>query len=153
MSSQTLVVAASKVALDLLRSDELPDVAASAIEAGYDSPSLRTLAGLIPADAGVAKMLFCQALAELRLDPISKREAVVCLARETAKEILSETVDPQTGANKIWRLSLLIPDEPFPELDSFVYAASEWDDRPEDYDVFEEGVLVAAESLLRVRQV
>lgn len=152
MSAEKLLVTASKVALDLLRSDELPDAAASALECGYDSPSLRVLAGLNSVQAVETKAVFARALVELRVEVISKRDAVLCLARETAKAILSEVVTPHAGAEYISQLTLKIPDESVSELDSFVYAASEWDDRPEDHDVFEEGILIAAESLLRARQ-
>ena len=38
---------------------------------------------------------------------------------------------------------------PLPELDTFVYAASEWDDRPEDQQTFEKGILAAASDLVR----
>ena len=152
MNIQRLEVAASKVALGLLLSENLADVALLALEDGCDSPSLRILAGLTAIEADEARAMFDRALAELHSAVPSKRDAARCLARETAKEILSGTVAPYEGAKQIWELSLRIPDEHLPELDSFVYAASEWDDRPEDRHIFEEGVAAAARELVSIRQ-
>lgn len=152
MNTERLEVAASKVALGLLLSENLADVALLALEDGCDSPSLRILAGLTAAEADEARAMFDRALVELHGAVPSKRDAVRCLARETAKEILSGTMAPYEGAKQIWELSLRIPDENLPELDSFVYAASEWEDRPEDRHVFEEGIAAAARELVSIRQ-
>lgn len=152
MNTERLEVAASKVALGLLLSENLADVAVLALEDGCDSPSLRILAGLTAAEADEARAMFDRALAELHGAVPSKRDAVRHLAREIAKEILSGTMGPHDGAKQIWELSLRIPDENLPELDSFVYAASEWEDRPEDRHVFEEGIAAAARELVSTRQ-
>lgn len=152
MNSERLEVAASKMALGLLLSESLADVAVLALEDGCDSPSLRILAGLTAAEADEAKAVFERALAELHSAVPSKRNAVLCLARETAKEILSGAMAPYDGAKQIWELSLRIPEEHLPQLDSFVYAASEWEHRPEDRHVFEDGIAAAARELVSIRQ-
>jgi hypothetical protein len=153
MNTERLEVAASKVALGLLLSEEFSDVAVLALEDGCDSPSLRILAGLTAAEADEARALFDRALAELNVCVPSKRDAVMRLARETAKELLSGAMAPHAGAKQIWELSLRIPDENLPELYSFVYAASEWEDRPEDRQVFEAGIAAAARELVSIRRV
>jgi hypothetical protein len=38
--------------------------------------------------------------------------------------------------------------EHLPELDTFIYAASEWEDRPEDQKNFAAGIVAAAHDLL-----
>lgn len=65
------------------------------------------------------------------------------LARETVKELLIWATASHAGAKQIWELSLWIPHENLPEFDSFVDAASEWQDRPEDRQVFEDGITAA----------
>ena len=100
------------------------------------------------AEAGEARALFDRALAEIRSEVPSKRDAVMRLARDIANGILSGMVAPGEGAKQIWDLSLRVPDEHLPELDSFVYAASEWEDCP----VFEDGVIAAARELVGMRQ-
>ena len=147
MNTARLDIAASQVSLGLLLSDDLAEVARSALEAGYDSPSLRMLASLTAAEADQAHDMFARALAELRIAIPGKRDAVLYLAREIAKGMVNGTVGTAQGAKQIWDLSLQIVDERMPELDTFVYGASEWDDRPEDRHIFEAGIMAAAKAL------
>ena len=81
----------------------------------------------------------------------SKRDAVMYLAREIAKEILAGTMTAYLGAKQIWDLTLHALDADLPELDTFVYAASEWEDRPEDRVAFEEGIVASARELVNSR--
>ncbi len=148
MRTERLELVASKVELDLLFPEDLSDAAVRALEDGCDSPSLRILAGLSVADADEARAMFDRVLAELNVSRPSKRDAVMHLAREIAKEISSRTKAPYEGAVQIWELSLRLPEENFSELDSFVYAASEWVGRPEDRHIFEDGIVAAARELV-----
>lgn len=150
MNTKGLEVAASRAALGLLRSEDLARVGVQALENGCDSPSLRILAGLNASETEEARGLFEQALSELNVAIPSKRDAVMHLARETARGILSGTTGVYLGAEQIWDLTLCASDESLPELDSFVYAASEWEDRPEDRDAFEEGIVAAARELVNL---
>jgi hypothetical protein len=74
------------------------------------------------------------------------------LARDVANGILSGATAPYQGAKEIWELSLRIPEEGLAELDSFVYAASEWEGPPEDRDVLEDGITAAAREFVSARQ-
>ena len=42
----------------------------------------------------------------------------------------------------------IAPTESIPELDTFIYGASEWDERPQDQAVFAKGIMAAARDLL-----
>jgi len=148
MNTRRLKVAASRAALEMLLSEEFSALAVSALEDGCDSPSLRALAELTAAESDKARTLFDRALAELGIDAPSKRDAVMFLARETATALLSGAITPHAGANQIWELSLRIANENLPQLHTFVYAASEWEDRPEDRQVFEDGITAAARDLV-----
>jgi hypothetical protein len=143
-----LQLVAAKAALDLATPEELADGATRALEGGLDSPALRVLAGVANADADEARALLDRALAELNVRTPSQRDAVLQLARAFAAEIVDGTLPPYEGAKRIWDLTLRVPDEHIPELDSFVYAASEWQDRPEDRTVFAEGIVAAARDLV-----
>ena len=103
------------------------------------------------ADADEAKAMFDRVLAELDIPRPSKRDAVMHLARETAERIVNGATAPYEGAKQIWELFLRLPDEDLSELHSFVYAASEWEDRPEDRHAFEDGVVAAARELVTLR--
>jgi hypothetical protein len=126
---------------------ELVNAAVRSLEEGHDSPSLRLLAGLTPTETAKAEELFDGALAELSLLRPSKRDAVMSLALATADAVSSGAMTPSEGARRIWEFTLRVPKERFPELDTFVYAASEWDDQPEDQKLLAEGVVAAAEEL------
>jgi hypothetical protein len=60
---------------------------------------------------------------------------------EIARRILSGAISARSGASSLWDMS----DELYPakldELDPFIYAVSEWEDRPEDHDLFERMIL------------
>ena len=148
MSNDRLVLVAAKVELGLGLAEDLISVARDALEDGCDSHSLRILAGLTKAEFHEAWPLFDRALGELKIPKPSKLDAVMSLAREEARGILNKSTSPYRGAKKIWALSLRLPGDRIPELDPFVYAASEWEDRPEDRRFFEEGIWNAAKEVL-----
>jgi len=148
MSNEELIVAASRMILGMLPAEELVDVAMQAMEDGYDSPSLRILAGLTVGDFQEATTMFDRVLSELNVTIPNKRDAVSLLVQMVAHEIVAGSVAPYEGAKKIWDLSLSYPEEKLSEFDPFVYAASEWEDRPEDRHFFEDGIVVAAKELV-----
>ena len=80
----------------------------------------------------------------------SRRAAILAAAREIATEIIAGSVLAYQGAKHIWHLTLS-SDEPISELDPFIYAASEWECRPEDRQFFEEMIVREADELLRAR--
>ncbi len=101
------------------------------------------------AEADEARALFDRALAELDVPIPTNGEAVMRLARGTAERIINGIATPYEGVKQIWELSLRLQEEHLSDLDSFVYAASEWEDRPEDRRVFEDGIVAAARELVR----
>jgi hypothetical protein len=149
VSTGFLELAACRVALGLLGSDDLARVGAQALALGCESPSLRILAGLPMIQVDEARAAFDRALAELNISMPNERAAIMRLAREAARGIVSGAISAYVGAKRIWDFTLCAPREELPELDAFVYAASEWEDRPEDRQAFEQGILAAAERLTR----
>jgi hypothetical protein len=143
-----LELVAAKAALEFVPPEDLRDAAVAALEDGLDSPALRALAGLSSAEIDEARLLFERALAELKVPMPSPRDAVTRVAREIAAKVVDGTVAPYQGAKRIWELTLRAPEEELSELDSFVYAASEWEDRPEDRSLFDDGIVRAAQELL-----
>lgn len=122
--------------LDLLAIDYLPEVACDALEAGLDSPALRMLAGMIDNEVNDAPKIFIQALKELSLPMLSRRDAACIYAIAVSKQILNGELSPQDGANKLWDVSIRVNNTDFHELDTFIYAVSELQSRPEDQDFF-----------------
>jgi hypothetical protein len=128
-------------------SEDLPEVGHRALSAGFDSPSLRNLAGLNAAQHDEARDCFHRALDELCVTRPTRQDAVMRLAREVAQSIVAGSVSAHEGAVRIFELSILA-DEVDVSLHTFVYAVSEWDDRPDDRHLFEAGIQAAARMLV-----
>jgi len=148
MKGDPIDIAAAQVVLDLCSYEGLVDSALSAIEVGYDVPSLYVLAALSGKETVDSKEVFLRVMRELGMSLPSKHAAVLTLSQALARDILSGTITPEIGARKIWDLTLRAPTEQISGLDTFVYAASEWDERPEDCAMFEKGVRDAAAKLV-----
>jgi len=71
--------------LGLLRCEELPGLAAAALETGLDSPSLRILAGLSAPTGSELAPFIARVADELKLDlPSSKRDIMLLAALDGA---------------------------------------------------------------------
>jgi hypothetical protein len=115
---------------------DLPAAAADALEAGYDSPSLRQLAGADGADFESVRNLFSQSLDELGIPIPSPAEAGLASARRIAGRIVRGEVAPYDGAKQIWaKIYTRFPH--LKELKPFVGFATEYeDDEPNRGDYF-----------------
>lgn len=144
-----LRIAQAQLLLGEIGADALSAAASAALNNGSDSPHLRELAELGSADSFRARSVFGDALKELGLPEMSTNDAVLLLAREEARRLLSGRIAPIDAARRIWDLTLKLPDdEVILALDPFIYAASEWDDRPEDHADFVAGIMESARALL-----
>src|SRR5438552_10283990 len=121
-----LDIAVARWVLGLLSGKELPWVACAALEAGLDSPALRRLAGELRPTMGEAEPLFEKALGELHIDVPTKSEAGLIVAKAYAVRIVEGSVSPYEGARRIWDDVHDQVEELKPQLDPFVYWASEY---------------------------
>ena len=138
------VLAQAMWVLGLLPGERLPEVAATALEAGLDSQNLRILAGLTAVEIGDAPGLFELACRELGHPRPSRRDAAREYAIAISREILSGESTPREGASKIWDASIRVKDPSFHDLDTFIYAVSELQSRPADRDFFTEEIIKEA---------
>jgi hypothetical protein len=145
VSRNELVDVAARLVLGLAGPENLPVAADTALRGGLVSPAL---IALMDADPSEARALFDRALDELKVSKPSQREAIMQLAHDAAAGIVDGTVAPYSGAKRIWELTSCAPTVRIPELDPFIYAASEWEDRPEDRAHFERGIISEARALL-----
>jgi hypothetical protein len=138
---------AAKDLLDFVGPDAMPPAATRALVEGIDSPSVRQLAGMDGADNEDLRATFRSVLRELEIEIPSRREAAILVATEVARGITQGTISPYEGATEIWGI-VVSSREHLPELDTFIYAASEWEDRPEDHNLFAAGIVAAARDLV-----
>jgi hypothetical protein len=148
MPGESLRLVAAKAFLDLVGPEAMQAEAVKLLVGGVDSPSIRHLAGMSTADNDEVRAVFRLVLRELDIESPSPREAVILVATEVASRITTGAMSPYDGAKQIWNIAVRLPLERFPEFDAFVYAASEWEDRPEDETVFAAGIVAAAHQLV-----
>ena len=148
--AENLRLLAAKRLLDFVGPEAFPAAATQALVEGVDSPSIRRLAGMDGADAGAIRATFRAALAELAIEMPAQREAAIVVATDIAARIVGGAVPPYQGAKAIWGVARSVWPEDLPELDAFVYAASEWDERPRDRKRFDAGIVAAAHDLVGV---
>jgi hypothetical protein len=133
--------------LGLLSVDELPGIALDAIQAGYDSPSLRQLAGTSEHESEEAHRLFTRTIRELELPVPPAPQAGLMLARDTAREVLSGAITPYEGAKLIWdKVYTRLPE--LKQLTPFVGLASEYEDDPDHRDEYSRRIIEKCESLV-----
>jgi len=130
--------------LGLIPADDLPDIAVKALSAGVESKSLIELAGLSGNDTDEARKLFEQALNELGCESMGKIDALRNYARIVSTSMLNLELTPLEGAKRIWQASRHSSLTDFHDLDTFIYAASELEDRPQDRALFEKAILEEA---------
>jgi hypothetical protein len=148
-----LSIAEALKVLGMLPSSAVPGIAADALEDGLDSYALRILAGLDQSEAvSDAPQWFDRALGELGWPPLSFADALLRYARWMCWQILRNTIEPYEGAKLIWRAMLQSRTTNIIELHPFVYAASEWESRPDDRRFFEEAICAAAAHFLERHQ-
>ena len=84
----------ARLALDLIASVDMPNIACDALEAGFDGPAIRRLAALErPTYFEVAEVL-PRVIQELGLTQITTGQAALRLAKQIAGEILRSGDDP-----------------------------------------------------------
>jgi hypothetical protein len=150
MSGESLRLVAAKHLLDLVGPEAMQTEATNLLVRGVDSPSVRLLAGMSTTDNNEVRAVCRTALRELGIESPSPREAAILVATEVANRITAGAVSPYDGAKEIWNIAVRLPLEHFPDFDAFVYAASEWEERPENRTVFAAGVVAAAHNLIGV---
>lgn len=87
-----------------LNPEDMPAFAVDALDAGFDGPALRRLAGLVKPTSYEVGDLFERTLGEIGIVEIrTKEQAVLKLAKMTAQAIVDEKLDAFTGAETLAR--------------------------------------------------
>jgi hypothetical protein len=130
--------------LGLLVADDLPEIATMALQAGADNSWWRQLAGQSSPRMVDASDLLQRALEDDGKPIPDKRSAALRYASCVSRSILARTITPYDGARAIGRAYTVVDEAPFHDLDTFVYAFSELEDRPADKQFFENAILEEA---------
>jgi len=109
---------------------ELPDFATELLVLGYDSPSLRELAGLPTGDRADAADLWSAVRDELGIRHEEKEEAARFLLRYLAEETAGQRIDVLAGARLMYRVGWFQLGQPS-ELNELLYLLILLDEMPE----------------------
>ena len=138
-----LEIAEALWVLGMLPTEDLPDLAADAIAQGIELEALVKLAGCSPQESQEIAQLFDDFLKQ-KGGGMSKMHALQLYAKIVSQQILESKVTAQDGAKEIWRATLKARIDGFHELDAFIYAASEMEDRPQERNLFEKAIMEEA---------
>ena len=117
--------------LGLLPTEHLPLAGVKALESGVDTESSRILAGLEKFDVREKAFELFRTIFNA-FPPLSNDKAALIFARAVAAAILTGAVEPLVGARAIWLAASRVGESrDFHDLDGFIYAASEYADRPQ----------------------
>ena len=138
-----LEIAEALWVLGMLPTEDLPDLAADAIAQGIELEALVKLAGCSPQESQEIAQLFDDFLKQ-KGGGMSKMHALQLYAKIVSQQILESKVTAQDGAKEIWRATLKARIDGFHELDAFIYATSEMEDRPQERNLFEKAIMEEA---------
>lgn len=80
----------------------VPQAAADALEAGFDGPALRRLAGLIRPTLVDIQPWIENALEEIgQVEPLSQEEGLIAIAEPVARHIVDGSLDPLEGCRRL----------------------------------------------------
>jgi len=138
--------AASRLAVDEQRSEDLPMLAAEALAEGVDSPALRMAAGTPASEVRDARDWFVAALDELGIPIPDTQASLYAVVLDLARSIVDGDVPPYTGARRIWELSYRVEREG--DLRIFIGLASEREDHPDSGAAIDRRIIEEARVLL-----
>jgi len=137
--------------LGIFNAHDLPEFAILALEADYDSPSLRELAGSDSVYSHDLSQLFNRSLSELKLTRPSRIQAAMQLARDVAARVVDGDIGPYEGARAIWGdLYARAPEAR--ELRTFVGLASEYEDDEKNRDKYLDNIISACREFLQKQE-
>jgi hypothetical protein len=85
--------------------ESIPELAASTLEEGLDSPSLRILAGITQNDAEEIRKYLLRTINELEIECPSKEQSAWLLIEHYIKQIIENKIDPHAGIHLIiWKI-------------------------------------------------
>jgi hypothetical protein len=105
---------------------DLPTLASEALVTGWDSPSLRLLAGLDGVDPRDARDVFLRAISELGRQLPAPELAAAQLTRFYADQVLDGAVEPIRAATAIGTLAIDLGDRAPGVAQAFVGLDDEW---------------------------
>ncbi|MBT2534554.1 hypothetical protein J7E83_20965 [Arthrobacter sp. ISL-48] len=131
----------------LIPPHELPDYATELLVLGYDSPTLRELAGLPKGDRTDAADMWDIVRDELSVRYEDEEEAARFLLKYWAQEVVDGRIDVLMGSRLMYRAGWFPLGQPT-ELHELVNLLDDWDDMPQRHERTASELLHFARKLL-----
>ena len=127
-------VIAARWALGRIYSEQLPQIALQWLEDGFDSPTLRILAGETNPIMSEVGPIFERVLEELNIAVPTSAEYVLHLVREVAQNIVEAKITPYDGASRLYDLHSAYADNSDSNFSGAIgYLSIEYEDFSELY--------------------
>lgn len=150
MDSQTAVRARAIFLCEqtgLIPPHELPDFATELLVLGYDTPSLRELAGLPTGDRADSADMWNAVRDELSVRHEDEEKAARFLLKYWAQETVEGRIDVLAGSRLMYRAGWFPLGQPA-ELNELVYLMDVWDEMPQRREQTTAELLVFVRKLL-----
>lgn len=132
----------------LLKKEDLPELARDALEAGFDGRSLRRIAGLELNDLTDIDKFIDAALGEMGVPKLTKRAALLKVAKETFEQTVAGARNPYEGAREVVGMLYRGIDDQYPQIMYDLEDVAEMiESCPEDRRKWEKGNCVSYERL------
>jgi len=135
-----------------IRTDQLPRIACDLLSTGLDNNELRMLAGLTAINIERAPELFEKIIDDTGYSVMPVVQATRIFLQFVAKKIVSGEIEPYQGARLIFAVVVRAGVGDFHDADPFIYAADEYEERPEDRKFFEAKIIAEAKQWLHNRE-
>lgn len=140
---------ANEYVLGNIDANDLPTIAIDALVAGYDTPSLRLLAGERGGPPDTIRKYFCSTLQELQIPMPSELDAARFKVKQIVENVVGHRILPYEGARSIWR-DIYTRFPKLIELKVFVGLASEYEDDPKHRDEYEKLIVETCVKFLKI---
>jgi len=125
--------------LDMIGARDVVSWAADLVQKGELNDNLFALSLQSPSDASAVDALLISARSESGLGDLSELQVGRLAAASIAGQLADGQLEPIEAARAIWKVAVLAPASEA-VLRPFIGLASEWDDDPENRDVYDEEI-------------
>ena len=143
----------TRYAANMFNREDLPAAASNALEEGYDSPSLRLLAGADASDTEYLHTHFARALEELGIPLPTPKEAGMVEARKIAAQIVEREITPLEGARQMCRINSSCPNLGLDKFAHYLdevseYLTCDYGDHPNNREHYFQRIIDSSKEML-----
>lgn len=140
---------AARHRLKLCGTYELVGIGILALDRGYDSHSLRLLAGESKENILLVEQLFENSMIELGVDIPTQEEAIALVSRQIAHDVIDGSIPPREGAKRMRTEICMQNEAAYSRFLPYIGLESEYEDYPEGSDAHDKRMVEECLKLVR----